>query len=151
MWRAFDLGYLSMDSSIATPEGKRAAVLLTLAGLLEFPADQNFVDGLWAMALETLSFPDISRSVVRACITDEDHNASNYYGSRRGVRHFLDSLSKTDPVAFEKLRNPDSSIGRARPIVPDSSIGRARPTVPDSSPHDVVSVLRVESPSPASG
>ena len=44
-------------------------LLLTLAGLLEFPADQNFLDGLWAMALKALRLPDISRSARARCIT----------------------------------------------------------------------------------
>ena len=109
---------------LATPLGQRAALLLTLAGLLEFPADQNAIDGLWAMALKQLNLPDISRSVVRGCITEEDHDASNYYGSRRGIRQLIGDakdgkgdLGRSDPSAFEKLKDPDPMIGRAKPLV----------------------------------
>jgi len=116
MWRAFDTGLLS-GPPMDTLEAKRAAVLLTLAGLLEFPADQNFVDGLWAMALDALCFPSISRSLVRACITEEDHQASNYYGSRRGLGQLVASLGKSDPLALDVLRSEDPTIGRAKAIV----------------------------------
>lgn len=122
MNRAFDLGYLPKEGVMATPLGRRAALLLTLAGLLEYPADQNHIDGLWAMALKQLNLPDISRSVVRGCITEADHDASNYYGSRRGVRQLIGDgqstgdLGKSDPAAHERLRSPDPSIGRALPL-----------------------------------
>ena len=43
-----------------------AGLVLTLAGLLEFPADQNFIDGLWSLALRMLNLPPISRSLVRS-------------------------------------------------------------------------------------
>ena len=109
---------------MATPLGRRAALLLTLAGLLEYPADQNAIDGLWAMALKALNFPDISRSVVRGCITQEDHDASNYYGSRRGIRQLIGKgeadttgdLARADPAAFARLSDPDPTIGRALPL-----------------------------------
>jgi hypothetical protein len=119
LWRAIDIGHLPKEGAMATPLGQRGALLLLLAGLLEFPADQNFVDGLWAMALTALNLPEISRSVVRACITDEDHEASNYYGSKRGIRQLIGdggaggALFKADPVAFERLKSEDPQIGRA--------------------------------------
>jgi hypothetical protein len=122
--RALDLGHLPREGLLARPEGRRAALLLTLAGLLEFPADQNALDGLWAMALKQLNLPDISRSVVRACITEEDHDASNYYGSMRGARQLVGTgeggktgdLGKADPAAYDKLKDPDPTIGRAKPL-----------------------------------
>lgn len=125
MNRAFDLGYLPKEGPLATPLGRRAALLLTLAGLLEYPADQNAIDGLWAMALKELNLPDISRSVVRGCITEEDHDASNYYGSRRGIRQLIGKgagdttgdLARSDPAAFAKLADADLTIGRALPLV----------------------------------
>jgi len=115
MWRAFDIGLLP-DSCYETIAHKRAGVLLMLAGLLEFPADQNFIDGLWTMALEVLRFPVISRSLVRACITEADHDASNYYGSRRGIGQLLEDLAKADPLARERLSSDDPTIGRAKEI-----------------------------------
>jgi hypothetical protein len=121
-WRAIDLGYLPKEGPLATIEGQRGAVLLLLAGLLEFPADQNFIDGLWSMALSALNFPEISRSVVRACNTEEDHDASNYYGSKRGVRQLIGdgkkkgAIEAADPVAMEKLRSEDPRVGRAGEI-----------------------------------
>jgi hypothetical protein len=124
MNRAFDLGYLPKEGLMSKPLGRRAALLLTLAGLLEYPADQNHIDGLWAMALKQLHLPDISRSVVRGCITDADHDASNYYGSRRGIRQLIGAgeaantgdLGKADPAAYERLKDADPSIGRAVPL-----------------------------------
>ena len=108
--------------SLATPLAQRGALLLTLAGLLEFPADQNFIDGLWSMALQMLNLPSISRSVVRSCITDADHHASNYYGSRRGIVQLIgdtkveSALKKADPVAYARLASDDASVGRALPL-----------------------------------
>jgi hypothetical protein len=123
LWRAFDLGYMPKEGVTKTPAGQRAALLLTLAGLLEFPADQNFVDGLWSMALTALNLPEISRSVVRACITDDDHDASNYYGSKRGITQLVGTaaspggaVAKADRVAFERLASDDPTVGRAREI-----------------------------------
>jgi hypothetical protein len=113
MWRAIDQGYLPAEGDIATLLGQRAMLLLTLAGLLEFPADQNFLDGLWSMALKALRFPDISRTVVRGCITEQDHDADNYYGSRRGIGQLLDTLKRAEPLVYEKLSSKDPSIGRA--------------------------------------
>ncbi|WP_437953254.1 hypothetical protein WME98_23125 [Sorangium sp. So ce296] len=112
MRRAFDLGYLSGGEALSTPRGQRCAMLLTMAGLLEFPADQNFIDGLWSMALKALRLPEVSRSAVRACITDEDHEMSNYYGSRRGLGQLLAALEKSDPVTFEQLGTDDPLVGR---------------------------------------
>lgn len=122
-WRAVDLGHLPERSVLSTRIGQRAALLLTLAGLLEFPADQNFIDGLWSMALSALNFPDISRSTVRACITDEDHDASNYYGSVRGVRQLIGrpgapgALENADALVYERLKSEDPRIGRANELV----------------------------------
>lgn len=116
LWRAFDLGYLPAEGPLADLGGRRAMLLLTLAGLLDFPADQNFVDGLWAMALKALRIPEISRSLVRGCITSADHDASNYYGSRRGITQLLDTLKKSDSLAHAKLTSDDPSVGRAAPL-----------------------------------
>lgn len=122
MNRAFDLGHLPKEGILARPLGRRAALLLMLAGLLEYPADQNHIDGLWAMALKQLHLPDISRSVVRGCITEADHDASNYYGSRRGVRQLVGDekstgdLGKADPAAHARLQDADPTVGRALPL-----------------------------------
>jgi hypothetical protein len=119
MWRALDIGLLPSRGLLATPLGQRGAVLLMLAGLLEFPADQNFIDGIWGMALKMLNLPELSRTVVRACITDADHDASNYYGSVRGLKQLLGekldggALRKADPAAFERLASADPQVGRA--------------------------------------
>lgn len=123
LWRALDLGYMPREGLLKTPLGQRAALLLTLAGLLEFPADQNFVDGLWSMALAALNLPELSRSVVRSCITEEDHDASNYYGSKRGITQLIGdpaapggALGKADPVALARLASADPAVGRAREL-----------------------------------
>ena len=116
MWRALDLGYLASDDELAKPIGQRCMLLLTLAGLLEFPADQNFLDGLWSMALKALRLPEISRSLVRGCITSEDHDASNYYGSRRGLRQLLGAMQNADPVVYAKMKSDSPEVGRAAPI-----------------------------------
>ena len=113
LWRAIDLGYLPAAGPLATPAGQRAMLLLTLAGLLDFPADQNFTDGLWAMAGKALRLPEISRSLVRGCITTADHDASNYYGSQRGIGQLLDTLKKADSLAYAKLASDDPTVGRA--------------------------------------
>ena len=117
--RAFDLGILKAPSMAY----RRGAVLVTLAGLLEFPADQNRLDAMWAIALLLLNFPEISRSTVRACITEEDHHANNYYGSRRGIRQLLGTgpndrgaLGSADPVSWNLVNSEDPQIGRARPL-----------------------------------
>lgn len=116
LFRALDLGYLAATDELATPIGQRAMLLLTLAGLLEFPADQNFIDGLWGMALKVLRLPDISRSLVRGCITEADHEASNYYGSRRSLKQLLAALEAGDPVILAKLKDPDLAVGRPAPL-----------------------------------
>jgi len=122
LWAAVDAGHLPSAGTLATREGRRAMLLLTLAGLLEFPADQNYIDALWSEALKALRLPEISRSVVRGCITDADHAASNYYGSVRGVAQLLGAggakgaLAAADPVADQRLRDPDPSIGRAQAL-----------------------------------
>ncbi len=122
MRRALDLGVLPQEGPLATPLAQRGALLLLLAGLLEFPADQNFIDGLWSMALKLLNLPSISRSLVRGCITDADHGASNYYGSRRGLLQLLGddrtegALKKSDPLAFARLKSDDPTVGRAIPL-----------------------------------
>ena len=119
-----DLGILPKSGSLSTLAGQRGAVLLCLAGLLEYPADQNQLDALWAAALAQLNLPDISRSVVRGCITEADHDASNYYGSVRSLRQLLGDgrdnkgdLGKADAVAWQKLQSTDPLVGRARPLV----------------------------------
>jgi hypothetical protein len=122
MNRAFDLKLIAPEGRLSTPQARRGAVLLTMAGLLEFPADQNRLDGLWATALRLLNLPDISRSVVRACITKVDHDASNYYGSHRGLKQLVGSatergdLGRLAPAAWEHLASSDPLIGRALPI-----------------------------------
>jgi len=118
-WRAIDLGYLGAEAPLDSPLGRRAGLLILLAGLLEYPADQNRLGSLWDTALTMLNLPPISRSLVRRCNTDEDHNQGNYYGSRRGVRQLIGQgettgeLEKTDPRAFELLKSDDPAIGRA--------------------------------------
>ena len=123
-WRSLDLGHMPKTGALATPLGQRGALLLTLAGLLEFPADQNYLDALWASALKQLNLPDISRSVVRACITEADHNASNYYGSLRGLTQLIGDgktgngdLGRADALAYSKLKVDDASVGRATMLV----------------------------------
>lgn len=122
MNRAFDLGHLPSEGTLGTPQARRGALLLTMAGLLEFPSDQNRLDGLWATALRMLNLPPISRSVVRACITEADHDASNYYGSLRGLRQLVGSgadhgtLGTADDLAWSRLASADPTIGRAVPL-----------------------------------
>lgn len=123
--RALDLGILPASGPLASLLGQRGALLLTLAGLLEFPADQNRIDGLWSTALRLLNLPSISRSLVRGCINQADHDASNYYGSLRGLAQLVGSgrpdgdggdLKRADPAAYAKLASDDPSIGRALPL-----------------------------------
>jgi hypothetical protein len=116
LWRAFDHGYLAARGDLAKRLGQRCMLLLTLTGLLEYPADQNYLDGLWSMTLKSLRLPDISRSLVRACITTQDHDDSNYYGSRRGLRQLLAALQNADPVLYEQMKSDDPEIGRAAPL-----------------------------------
>ena len=122
MNRAFDLKYLPSEGVLGSPQAKRGALLLTMAGLLEFPADQNRLDGLWSTALKMLNLPPISRSVVRMCITEEDHDDSNYYGSVRGLRQLVGTgsdhgaLGRADDLAWSRIASPDPSVGRALPL-----------------------------------
>jgi hypothetical protein len=114
--RAVDAGLLGKRAPLDTPEGRRGAMLLTLAGLLEFPAEANELDALWSAALARLSLPDLSRSLVSGCITSEDHDADSYYGSKRGLAQLLATLRRSDPGALAKLTSSDASIGRLKPI-----------------------------------
>jgi hypothetical protein len=119
-WRAIDLGYLRSDE-LATPAAQRAGLLLLLAGLLEFPADPNLLDGLWETALDMLQLPRLSRTVVRRCIDDRDHEHGNYYGSERGIAALLGTdktpgaIQQTSPVAHDELVS-GTHVGRARPL-----------------------------------
>jgi hypothetical protein len=123
--RALDLGVLPATGPLSTQLGQRGALLLTLAGLLEFPADQNRIDGLWSTALRLLNLPSISRSLVRGCINQADHDASNYYGSLRGLGQLIGNgrtdgdggdLKRADPAAYAKLAANDPTVGRALPL-----------------------------------
>jgi hypothetical protein len=120
-WRAIDLGYLKTDGALATPEGQRAGLLLLLAGLLEFPADPNLLDGLWESALDMLQFPRLSRTVIRRCIDDTDHEHGNYYGSDRGIAALLGTskapgaIKTASPVAHDELVS-GAHVGRPRPL-----------------------------------
>jgi hypothetical protein len=121
-WRAIDLGHLGGRAPIDTLPGQRAGLLILLASLLEYPADQNRLGQLWGRALELLGFPPISRSLVRRCNTDADHKRGNYYGARRGIRQLLGTteepgeLERADLLAYAKLMDLEADIGRARPI-----------------------------------
>lgn len=122
-WRALDLGYLK-GAPLDTPGGQRAGLLLLLAGLLEFPADPNMLDGLWENALDLLKLPRLSRSLVRRCIDSEDHDRGNYYGSARGVVALLGDAKRTgaikeaSPVAHDEIVGGDATVGRLRPLQP---------------------------------
>lgn len=122
MRRAFDIGVLPAAGVLSTRLGQRGAILLMLAGLLEFPADQNLIDGLWSTALKLLNLPPLSRTLVRGCINQADHDASNYYGSVRGLVQLIGEsgqggdLKKSDPVAFAKLASDDDTVGRSLPL-----------------------------------
>lgn len=94
-----------------TPLENACFVLLTLAGLLEYPADQNNLDALWAAALRMLDLPEVSRSAVRDCITSADHDNDDYYGSKRGLKQ-LAAVLATDPVVRRALE----AGGRARSL-----------------------------------
>ena len=77
MNRAFDL--IAPRAGFVTPQACRGALLLTMAGLLEFPPTRT--DGLWSAALRMLNPPGRLPLLVRAfCITEADHDAPNYYG-----------------------------------------------------------------------
>jgi len=120
-WRALDLGYLK-GAPLDTAGGQRAGLLLLLAGLLEFPADPNMLDGLWESALDMLKLPRLSRSLVRRCIDSEDHDRGNYYGSARGVVALLGegdkpgAIKEASPVAHDEIVGADPTVGRLRPL-----------------------------------
>jgi len=120
-WRALDLGHLG-GAPLDTPGGQRAGLLLLLAGLLEFPADPNLLDGLWESALDLLRLPRLSRSLVRRCIDDTDHNRGNYYGSVRGVKALIGdgtapgAIHAASPVAHDEIVGADLTVGRPRPL-----------------------------------
>lgn len=127
-WRAVDLGYLA-DAPLDTRGGQRAGLLLLLAGLLEFPADPNLLDGLWEQALDMLALPRLSRSLVRRCIDDEDHASSNYYGSARGVVALIGTadapggaIKAANPVAYDELVSDNPEVGRAKPLPPPTPV-----------------------------
>jgi len=137
-WRAIDLGYLGVAPQDTLP-GQRAGLLLLLAGLLEFPADPNLLDGLWEQALDLLRLPRLSRSLVRRCIDDQDHANSNYYGSIRGIAALIGSaekpggaLKEASPVAYDEIVGDNLEIGRARPLVlaPPLATPDAAPATP---------------------
>jgi cysteine-rich repeat protein len=137
-WRALDLGYLG-EPPLDTLAGQRAGLLLLLAGLLEFPADPNLLDGLWEQALDMLRLPRLSRSLVRRCIDDEDHGNSNYYGSVRGVAALIGTadepggaLREASPVAYDELAGDNLEIGRARPL--ELAQPASAPAAPASPP-----------------
>jgi hypothetical protein len=134
MNRALDLGYLDgKRGALGTPLARRGALLLTLAGLLDFPADQNRLAALWSAALRMLDLPPISGSVVDGCITQKDHDQDHYYGSLRGLRQLVGDgkedkgdLGRADPLAWAKLASEDPHIGRARPLALGRR-GKSRP------------------------
>lgn len=139
-WRALDLGYLG-EAPLDTLAGQRAGLLLLLAGLLEFPADPNLLDGLWEQALDMLRLPRLSRSLVRRCIDDVDHANSNYYGSARGVAALVGTadrpggaLKEASPVAYDELASDNLEIGRARPLVLTPPAPEATPAPNAGSP-----------------
>jgi hypothetical protein len=134
-WRALDLGHLK-GAPLDTLGGQRAGLLLLLAGLLEFPADPNMLDGLWESALDLLRLPRLSRSLVRRCIDDADHDRGNYYGSVRGVKALIGegdrpgAIHATSPVAHDEIVGVDPMVGRLRPLQLPSPVS----TPPVSTP-----------------
>jgi len=139
-WRAIDLGYLGV-APLDTLPGQRAGLLLLLAGLLEFPADPNLLDGLWEQALDLLRLPRLSRSLVRRCIDDQDHANSNYYGSTRGIAALIGSaekpggaLKEASPVAYDEIVGDNLEIGRARPLVLAPPLATPAPDAAPATP-----------------
>jgi len=139
-WRAIDLGYLGVAPQDTLP-GQRAGLLLLLAGLLEFPADPNLLDGLWEQALDLLRLPRLSRSLVRRCIDDQDHANSNYYGSIRGIAALIGSaekpggaLKEASPVAYDEIVGDNLEIGRARPLVLAPPLATPAPDAAPATP-----------------
>jgi hypothetical protein len=134
-WRAIDLGYLGA-APLASPAERRAGLLLLLAGLLEFPADPNLLDGLWESALDMLQLPPLSRSLVRRCIDDRDHDNGNYYGSTRGIAALLGTADKpgaikvASPDAHDAIVHGPAHVGRARPLVLPPPAPPAAPPAP---------------------
>jgi hypothetical protein len=117
MQRAFDLGILK-SAQLSTPFAQRGAILLTMVGLLEFAADPNMVDAVWALALDALDLPDLSRSVVRGVISERDHEVNeDYYGSFQDLEELRSAIRAADPLALKKLESDDRQIGRARSLV----------------------------------
>lgn len=123
MNRAFDLGYLPKEGAMATPLGRRAALLLTLAGLLEYPADQNAMDsGPWrsrrsiSRTSRAASSAGASPRRITMPPTTTDRAAGSGSSSAR-VRRTWQAISPApDPAAFARLSDPDETIGRALPI-----------------------------------
>jgi hypothetical protein len=112
--RALDVGLMASDK-LQKPFAQRGAILLTMMGLLEFPADPNLVDAVWALALDALNLPDLSRSVVRGVISDRDQETlDDYYGSFHDLDELHAAIAKADPLALKKLESDDPSIGRAK-------------------------------------
>ena len=68
---------------------------------------------MWSLTLKMLNFPDISRSLVRGCITEADHSASNYYGSRRGLKQLMDTFAAGDALLYTRLCDENAPVGRA--------------------------------------
>jgi hypothetical protein len=123
-WRAIDLGYLKKTGPLATPLGRRGALLIMLDGLLDFPTDRNFLDGLWSIALTILNLPPLSRSLVDSCITEQDHDEDHYYGSSRGLavlvgdgHQDLGLVGRADPAAQRLLASDDPLVGRAGEMI----------------------------------
>ncbi|AKT37006.1 hypothetical protein [Chondromyces crocatus] len=114
--RALDLGYLPAEGPLASPAGQRGALLLTLAGLLEVPAAQNVLDGLWSMTLTALALPEISRNLVRRCVSAAEQARSNVFGSARALEQLLSTLKTRDPVAHAQLASDDPFVGRLQPM-----------------------------------
>jgi hypothetical protein len=114
MRRALDTGRIS---SLGEPLAQRGAILLTMKGLLEFAADPNLVDAVWALALDALNLPGLARSVVRGVITDREHEKlDDYYGSFKDLDKLKKAIAKADPLALKKLESDDAQIGRAKPL-----------------------------------
>jgi hypothetical protein len=114
MRRAFELKLLPAPQ-LATPFAQRGAILLTMMGLLAFPADPNHLDAIWALALQALQFPELARNVVASCISEKDQEKrDDYYGSFEDLIQLKTAIRKADPLALEKLESDDPQIGRAR-------------------------------------
>ncbi|EYF05967.1 hypothetical protein [Chondromyces apiculatus] len=115
--RALDVGYLPAEGPLAGVAGQRGAILLLLSGMLEVPAPQNLLDALWATALSALKLPEVSRNVVRSCVSESELERSNIFGSARGLQQLLATLEARDPVAYAQLAGEDPAVGRLQPLV----------------------------------